>query len=128
MTLLQCGAGSSAGGSARNQRGWSESGRNFTDDKKYTPQLTSKLGLTFPVLSDPGSKFLNQLGLVFELETAMVAIYKEFGIDLERFNGEDLWRLPLPGRIIVDKNGIVKDVELSTDHTEDLSRSKRLRF
>ncbi len=74
--------------------------------KKYTPQLTSKLGLTFPVLSDPGSKFLNQLGLVFELETAMVAIYKEFGIDLERFNGEDLWRLPLPGRIIVDKTGL----------------------
>lgn len=85
---------------------------------KYTPQLVNKLGLTFPVLSDPDSQFLQQLGVVFELPDEMINIYKGFGIDLERFNGDDKWRLPLPGRIIIDQNGIAKHVELSTDHTE----------
>lgn len=85
---------------------------------KYTPQLVGKLGLTYPVVSDPGSKILEQLGVVFDLEEAIVEIYKGFGIDLERFNGEMRWRLPLPGRIIVDREGIVRDVELSTDHVE----------
>lgn len=85
---------------------------------KYTPQLVGKLGLTFPVVSDAGSKILEQLGIVFDLDEALVEVYKGFGIDLERFNGEMRWRLPLPGRIIVDREGIVRNVELSTDHTD----------
>lgn len=85
---------------------------------KYTPQLVNKLGLTFPVLSDPGSQVLESLGVVFKLEDAMIEVYKGFGIDLERFNNEDSWRLPLPGRVIIDKDGIVQNIELSTDHTE----------
>lgn len=85
---------------------------------KYTPQLVNKLGLTFPVLSDFRSEILEQLGVVYELEESMVEIYKGFGIDLDRFNGEDRWRLPLPGRIILDTNGVVKNIELSTDHAD----------
>ncbi len=85
---------------------------------KYAPQLINKLGLTFPVLSDPGSKVMEQLGVLFTLPDAMIEVYKGFGIVLERFNGESSWRLPLPGRIITDKNGVVRNLELSTDHTE----------
>jgi len=85
---------------------------------KYAPQLVNKLGLTFPVLSDFGSNILEHLGVVYELEDSMVEIYKGFGIDLDRFNNDDSWRLPLPGRIIIDTNGVVKNVELSTDHAD----------
>ena len=85
---------------------------------KYAPQLVNKLGLTFPVLSDFGSKILEQLGVVYELEDSIVELYKGFGIDLDRFNNEDSWRLPLPGRIVIDRNGVVQSVELSTDHAE----------
>lgn len=85
---------------------------------KYTPQLVNKLGLTFPVLSDPGSKVLETFGVQFTLSPAMIEVYKGFGIDLERFNGESSWQLPLPGRMIVNQNGFVKNIELSTDHTE----------
>lgn len=95
---------------------------------KYTPQLVNKLGLTFPVLSDFGSKILEQLGVVFELESAMVEVYKGFGIDLDRFNNEDRWRLPLPGRIIIDTNGVVQNVELSTDHAERPEPSAAVEF
>lgn len=85
---------------------------------KYAPQLVNKLNLQFPVLCDPGSQILERLGLVFKLPDEMIEIYKSFSIDLERFNGEASWRLPLPGRIIVDRLGVVRNVELSTDHTE----------
>ncbi len=85
---------------------------------KYSSQLVNKLGLTFPLLSDPGSNVLETFGILFTLPPAMVAVYKGFGIDLERFNGESSWQLPLPGRIIVGQDGLVKNIELSTDHTE----------
>jgi len=85
---------------------------------KYAPQLVKKLGLTFPLLSDPGCNVLGSFGILFNLPTPMVEVYKGFGIDLERFNGESSWQLPLPGRMIVNPDGMVKNVELSTDHTE----------
>ena len=85
---------------------------------KYAPQLVKKLGLEFPLLSDPGSRVLERLGVLFPLPEEMITIYKGFGIDLERFNGDANWRLPLPGRIIVDRDGTVRNVEFSTDHTE----------
>lgn len=85
---------------------------------KYAPPLIKKLGLGFPLLSDPGSKVLGKLGVVHHLPTTLIDVYKGFGIDLERFNGEAEWRLPLPGRIIIDTGGIIRNVSLTTDHTD----------
>jgi peroxiredoxin len=83
---------------------------------RYAPQMVKKLGLQFPVLSDPDSRVMEQLGVLFTLPDEMIEIYKGFGIDLERFNGESSWRLPLPGRIIIGKDGVVRHIELTTDH------------
>ncbi len=85
---------------------------------KYAPQLVHKLNLGFPILSDPGQLFLEKLRVVFSLPADLIEIYKGFGIDLERFNGEKVWRLPLPGQIIVDRDGVVRNVDLYTDHTQ----------
>ena len=86
--------------------------------EKYSSQLVKKLGLTFPVLSDPGSKVLKQFGILFPLPADLIEVYKGFGIDLERFNGEDKWQLPLAGRIIIDSDGTVLNTQFSVDHTE----------
>jgi peroxiredoxin len=85
---------------------------------KYTPQLVNKLSLTFPILSDPGNKAMETLGIVHRLPDELIEVYQGFGIDLERYNGDTEWRLPLPGRIIVDTNGVVRNVSLTTDHTQ----------
>ena len=85
---------------------------------KYAPQLVHKLNLGFPILSDSGQLFLEQLRVVFSLPAELIEIYKGFGIDLERFNGEKIWRLPLPGQIIVDRDGVVRNVDLYIDHTQ----------
>lgn len=95
---------------------------------KYAPQLVSKLELTFPVLSDPGSKVMATWGVLFRLADELIEVYKGFGIDLERFNGEGSWQLPLSGRIIVAQDGVVKSVELSYDHTDRPEPQETLEF
>ena len=84
---------------------------------KYSRQIAKKLNLTFEVLGDPGSKFAEKLGLVVTLPGNLQELYKQFSIDLSRFNGEDSGRLPMPGRFIVNKDGIITSVEVHPDHT-----------
>lgn len=85
---------------------------------KYSKQVVSKNKLTFPVLSDEGNKVANSFGAVFTLPDTLKEIYSGFGIDLERFNGDDSWELPLTGHFIIDANGIIQDVAVSLDYTQ----------
>lgn len=80
--------------------------------------MVHKHGLTFPVLNDPGNRVAAQYGLVHRLPPDLQQVYAGWGIDLPRFNGDDSWSLPLPGRVVVDQAGIIRDVEVHTDHTE----------
>jgi peroxiredoxin len=84
---------------------------------KYSRQLVKKLGLTFPVLSDTGNKVAAQFGLVFSLPEDLRQVYKGFGIDLERFNGDASWTLAMPARFILDRQGTVIDAAVHPDYT-----------
>jgi peroxiredoxin len=85
---------------------------------KYSSQIEKKLNLTFPVLGDLGNQVASQFGLVFTLPEDLRKLYTDFGIDLERFNGDDSWTLPMPGRFILDRQGIVLDAEAHPDYTK----------
>jgi len=85
--------------------------------RKYTPQLTQKLNLTFPVLSDPGNRVASKFGSVFTLPKPMQEVYNTLGIDVPRFNGDDSWTLPMPARIIIDREGIIRRADFTVDHT-----------
>jgi peroxiredoxin len=93
---------------------------------KYSGALINKLGLTYPLLSDPGCSYLEQLRVVFSLPEDLIKVYRDFGIDLERFNGDDRWRLPLVGRIIVGSDGSVRDARFFADHTERVEPAETL--
>ena len=84
---------------------------------KYSKQVVSKNKLSFPVLSDKDNKYARQLDLDFILPERLQGAYTTFGIDLERFNGNDSWVLPMCGRFIVDTNGIITNAEVHVDHT-----------
>ena len=43
-------------------------------------------------------------------------VYLSFGNDLAVRNGEDSWTLPMPGRFVVDRNGIVRAVDVDPDY------------
>lgn len=93
---------------------------------KYALPLVNKLGLEFALLSDPGNRYAEQLGVVFDLDPQLAQIYQGWGIDLDRYNGPDQWRLPLPGRIIIGRDGRALDVEVHTDHTHRPDPAKTL--
>lgn len=84
---------------------------------KYAKQVINKHGLTFPILSDPYNKVAAEFGVVYRLPKQVKKLYMEFGIDLERFNGNDSWELPIPARFIVDTRGDIMSAEANPDYT-----------
>ena len=75
-----------------------------------------KQGITFDLLSDPGNDYAARLGLRFKLPDDLKAVYLDFGIDLAAHNGESSWTLPMPGRFVVDRAGIVRAVDVDPDY------------
>jgi peroxiredoxin len=56
-------------------------------------------------------------GLVFTLPDELRAIYLKNGIDLARGNGDGTWRLPIPARFIIDRQGTIRAVDADPDYT-----------
>lgn len=79
--------------------------------------MAKKHNLTYPVLCDLENKVASEFGLVFKLPEDLKGIYQGFGIDLERFNGDTAWQLPMPARFIVDTQGTIIDAEVNPDYT-----------
>ena len=75
-----------------------------------------KNALEFPVLSDEGNGVAKQFGLVFTLPERLVSVYKEFGIDLEKQNGDGSHQLPLAGTFIVGSDGKIVERFVDEDY------------
>jgi peroxiredoxin len=73
--------------------------------------------VTYEVLHDLGNRVAERYGLVFTLPEDLQAIYTKFGIDLPRGNGDGTWRLPIPARFVIDRQGIIQAVDADPDYT-----------
>ena len=73
------------------------------------------------VLSDQRNKVVNKFGLVFTVPDDLHELYKEFGIDLEKSNGDDSHKLPLSATFIVDKDGVVIERFADVDYKKRMS-------
>ncbi len=85
---------------------------------KYSKLIVKKHKLTFPLLRDEDNHLASQFGLTFNLPDDLAELYSQFGIDLVRYNGNDLWSLPMPGRFILDQKGNVVSAEANPDYTQ----------
>jgi hypothetical protein len=56
-------------------------------------------------------------GIMMKLPDDLIAVYTKLGVDLPRFNGDNLWRLPVPARFVLHGKGIVRAVEADPDYT-----------
>jgi peroxiredoxin len=74
-----------------------------------------KLG--FPILTDPDNKVGEAYGLAFRLPVDLIEVYKTIGVDLPRYNGDESWRLSIPARIVIRRDGIVAASEADPDYT-----------
>ena len=85
--------------------------------EKYSKLMVKKHKLTFPLLRDEDNQLASQFGLTFKLPDDLAGLYSQFGIDLVRYNGNDLWSLPMPSRFILDQKGIVVSADANPDYT-----------
>lgn len=85
--------------------------------ERYTRALHKKLNLTFDILTDLHLKIAEQYRLVFTLPDYLRDLYKSFGSTLDRFNDEPEYRLPMPARYVIDKQGIIRAADVNADYT-----------
>jgi peroxiredoxin len=75
---------------------------------QYAQRLQEARGLPFRVLTDLDLAYALSLGLVFWVGDKIKDMYREFGIDLARFQGHGGWLLPIPATLVVGQDGRVK--------------------
>src|SRR5947209_14824227 len=85
--------------------------------ERYTRNVHKKLGLTFDILTDLHLKTAEQFHLVFVLPGYLRDLYKSFGSTLDRFHDESEYRLPMPARYVIDKQGIIRAADVNADYT-----------
>jgi peroxiredoxin len=76
-----------------------------------------RAALEFTVLSDPGARLADHIGIAFEQADDVLAAQRELGLDLAKVNAEGAVRLPRPTVLIVDQNRIVRFVDVQPDYT-----------
>ncbi len=80
-------------------------------------EMIEKHNITFAMLSDPGMAYLSQLGIRFQVPDGVKKIYGGFGIDLAATNGDDSWTLPMPTRLVVTPDRIVRAADIDPNYT-----------
>jgi peroxiredoxin len=75
----------------------------------------NKLG--FPILVDGGGIVAAAFGLRYSLKPEMIEVYKTLGNDLPAINGEGSWSLPVPGRYVIGRDGVIAYAEVNLDYT-----------
>src|SRR5580658_10536034 len=85
--------------------------------ERYTRAMHKKLNLTLDILTDLHLKIAEQFRLVFTLPDYLRELYKSFGSTLDRFHDEPEYRLPIPARYVVDKQGIIRSANVNADYT-----------
>jgi len=93
---------------------------------EHSRELIERRHLTFPILSDRGNEVAARFGLRFAMPDYLRALYGTFPLDLEKFNGEPSWTLPIPARLIVDGDGIIRAVDADADYTRRPEPEKTL--
>ncbi|WP_239373741.1 peroxiredoxin-like family protein [Snodgrassella gandavensis] len=84
----------------------------------FNHEISKQNNLEFRILSDQGNKTADKYGLVFTLQENIRDIYKNMGADLELFNNDKTYKLPIPATYLIDKNKKIVFASVSTNYME----------
>jgi peroxiredoxin len=76
-----------------------------------------KNALTYTVLSDDGLELANTLGITFDPSEEGLAAQRSFGLDIRPTRADGDTRLPMPTVLIVDRDHVVRYVDIKPDYT-----------
>jgi peroxiredoxin len=89
----------------------------------HSLSFTEKLELAFPVLTDKGNAVARRYGLVYHVSNNLRAIYERLGIDLQEYDGDDSWELPISATYVIDQQGVIRLAFVDADFTHRLEPS-----
>jgi peroxiredoxin len=84
----------------------------------YNKAMKNEKNLSFDILSDPGNQTAEKYGIKYQMPDDLVKVYKQFGLKVDEHNGDDSWTLPMPARLIIDQDSIIRYAEINPDYTE----------
>jgi len=79
--------------------------------------MQEKNELTFTVLSDPGNRIAEELGVVTQPDEDARELQLELGLDVTAANADGTVRLPMPTTAILDADGVIRWIEVRADYT-----------
>jgi peroxiredoxin len=85
--------------------------------ERYMRALHKKLHLALDILKDLHLKTAEQFRLVFTLPDYWRDLYESLGDALNRFHDAPEYRLPIPARYLIDKQGIIRGANVNADYT-----------
>lgn len=84
----------------------------------YNKAMKNEKNLSFEILSDSGNQIAEKYGIKYQMPDDLINVYKQFRLKVEEHNGDDSWTLPMPARLIIDQDGIIRYAEINPDYTE----------
>jgi peroxiredoxin len=80
-------------------------------------ELIAARKLTFPILRDEANAYAARFNVLNRITDDLKQLYLQFGVDLEKSNGEPSWTLPVPGSYVIDPGGIIRYASADADYT-----------
>jgi peroxiredoxin len=88
------------------------------DSARFTVGYVVQNELPFPVLSDIDLGYSLSLGLVFWVGAEIQQLYRDVGIELEKYHGNQGCFLPMAAKFIVGRDGLVKARQVNLEFRE----------
>lgn len=85
--------------------------------EEHNQAMAEEKKLSVDILSDPGNEVAERYGIRFRLPEDLKQVYEGFGVKLDEYNGDTSWTLPMPARLIIDRDGIIRYAEINPDYT-----------
>ena len=73
--------------------------------------------LSFPILSDKNCELADKFGIRWIPSQALQGVYRNFGTDVGKFNGDGSWAIPMPARYVIAPDGIVGYAKVNANYT-----------
>jgi len=96
------------------------------DQYREINKTRKKFNLTFPMYSDRNNELSKKLNLAFKVDKDTLDIYKGFGIDLQAYQNNKEYMLPMPGVYVIDTKGVIREIFVDPDYTKRAEPSQVL--
>lgn len=89
-------------------------------------QTTTKNAISFPILTDTNAALMKRIGIVFQLDEATKREYGNFGVHLDKIQGNDEFELPVPAVYVVNRAMEIVFCHFEEDYMTRLEPSELL--